>query len=154
MPKRGAKAAFIEEAVAYLGNECLLWPYHRNWSGYGVIEFRGQRNYRVHRIICERVYGLPSPDLPVVAHSCGNPACLTPAHLRWTTQADNLHDMMRHGTLARGNRLPQTKLTADDVIAIRALSAEGLGAKRIAQRYGVRWENIRAIIRRQTWAWL
>lgn len=154
MPKKGAKAAFIELAVAYTGNDCLLWPYHRIWSGYGVIEFRGQRNYRAHRIVCERVHGLPEDARLGVAHSCGNPACVSPAHLRWATQKENLADMDRHGTRAKGTKLPQAKLTAADIPRIRELAKDGETHPQIARRYGVTREAIREIIHGRSWGWL
>ena len=155
-PRRGEIAAFIEEAVAYTGSECLLWPFQRNALGYGLVDFRTQGGHRLraHRIVCERVHGAPLEDRPHAAHSCGNPSCVAPKHLRWASQRENLADRVDHGTMTRGTRQGHSKLTEQDVIAIRALSAEGMGAKNIAKRYGVRWENIRSIIRRDTWAWL
>lgn len=154
MPKRGEKAAFIDAAVSYLGNDCLLWPFSSNWCGYGVIQFRGQANYRVHRIVCERSYGPPNDDRLVAAHSCRNPTCIAPAHLRWATQRENLADMVIHDTLPRGSRRPQTKLREGDIPAIRELSDAGMNNVQIAKRYGVKRESIRDIIQRKSWAWL
>lgn len=155
-PRKGELAAFIDIAAAYTGSECLLWPFQRNQMGYGIVDFRtqGEGRTRSHRVICERAHGVPPVDRPFAAHSCGNPSCVAPGHLRWASQKENLADRIEHGTMTRGTRQGHSKLTEQDVVAIRALSVGGLGAKNIAKRYGVRWENIRAIIRRDTWAWL
>jgi hypothetical protein len=153
-PRKGAKAAFIEVAVAYTGSACLLWPYHRNWYGYGVIEFRGQRNYRVHRIVCERTHGAPPGDGPGVAHSCRNTSCVAPAHLRWASQKENLADRVSHGTMIRGSRQWLSKLTEGDIPRIRALAKDGMNNTQIAKRFNVRRETISAVTRGKTWAWL
>lgn len=156
-PRKGELAAFIETAVAYTGSECLLWPFQRNELGYGIVDFRSQGGgrTRAHRIICERVYGPPPNDKPEASHwVCGNPSCVAPAHLEWDSHQGNLARRVEHGTMNWGSRHGISKLTEQDVLAIRTLSAEGLGAKRIAKGYGVAWETIRAIIRRDTWAWL
>jgi hypothetical protein len=151
---RGAKAAFVEQAVAYTGNDCLIWPYHRNWAGYGVIEFRGQRNYRVHRIVCERTQGQAPEDKSVAAHLCGNPACVAPTHLRWASQAENLADRVNHGTMIRGTKARHAKLTDEDIPRIRTLAKLGMTSPKIAEQYGVIPRTIRNILNRETWAWL
>jgi hypothetical protein len=144
----------VEQAVAYTGNDCLLWPYHRNWSGYGVIEFRGQRNYRVHRIVCERVHGLPPEAKSVAMHACGNPACVAPAHLRWATQRENLADRVNHGTMTRGSRQGHAKLTESDIPRIRTLAKLGTNNTKLAQQFGVSRRTIGMIVIGKTWAWL
>jgi hypothetical protein len=153
-PPKGAKAAFVELAVAHTGNDCLLWPYHRNWSGYGVIEFRGQRNYRAHRIVCERTYGPPPEDKSVAMHMCGNPACMTPTHLRWATQRENLADRVNHGTMTRGSRQGHAKLTESDIPRIRTLAKLGTNNTQLAKQFGVRRETIRSLLQGKSWGWL
>ncbi len=153
-PPNGAKAAFIELAISYTGNDCLLWPYHRNWGGYGVIEFRGQRNYRAHRIVCERAHGPPPEGKPVAMHLCGAPACLTPAHLRWSTQRENLADRVNHGTMTRGSRQGHAKLTESDIPRIRTLAKLGTNNTQLAKRFGVSRKAIAQVVSGKTWAWL
>jgi hypothetical protein len=153
-PPKGAKAAFVEMAVDYTGNDCLIWPYHRNWNGYGVIEFRGQRNYRVHRIICERRHGPTPADKQVAMHLCGTPACVAPAHLRWASQRENLADRVNHGTMTRGARLPHTKLKEADIPRIRTLAKLGTNNTQLAKRFGVTRKAISHLVNRKTWTWL
>lgn len=153
--RRGEREAFIESAVAYTGTECLIWPYSINWAGYAMIfKHKNTRNVRVHRIVCERVHGPAPSDKLGVAHSCDTPACIAPAHLRWDNQKGNLGDAKARGRNSRGAMLPQTKLTKEKVLAIRALTADGISARRIAEQFGVSREAVREVVNGRSWAWL
>jgi hypothetical protein len=110
-PSRGNTKAFLELAIKYIGNDCLLWTL-RNDRGYGTIHIDGKR-HRVSRLVCARVHG-PSPyHAQDVAHSCGVPACVNPGHLRWATHTENMRDKIDHGTNG-------VKLNDSIVRAIRA----------------------------------
>lgn len=90
----------------------------------------------------------PIPRGMCVCHSCDMPACVRPDHLFLGTQADNLRDMARKGRRARGEKLPQSKLTSDYVRAIR--NASGTHAE-IAIRFGVSRPTISRAIAKKTW---
>lgn len=47
-----------------------------------------------------------------------------------------------------------SKLTRDNVIAIRMMSRHGVGNYAIARRFGVSGTTIKKILRREKWAWL
>jgi hypothetical protein len=53
--KEGAPAAFIERAINYEGDECLIWPFSKT-KGYAAMRKDGRLQY-VSRIICERLMG-------------------------------------------------------------------------------------------------
>lgn len=61
-------------------------------NGYGHV-----RGKKAHRISFEHFVG-PIPDGLHVLHSCDNPPCINPAHLRVGTQADNMRDIADHRT--------------------------------------------------------
>jgi hypothetical protein len=74
----------------------------------------------------------PMLDAPVVRHTCNNPACINPAHLRAGTPHDNAIDRMlsgRGGDL-RGVNNGRAKLTDDQVREIRAGHLTGAEAGR------------------------
>lgn len=50
-----------------------------------------------HRFAWEQANGRPVPRGKVVMHTCDNPRCANPAHLRVGTQRENVHDAMRKG---------------------------------------------------------
>ena len=63
-------------------NDCLIWPHWFNSDGYAIIRQRGGRKvWRVHRLSYEREVG-PIPAGSPVEHTCGNPSCFRPSHLR------------------------------------------------------------------------
>jgi hypothetical protein len=76
-----------------------------------------------------------------VLHSCDNPTCCSPYHLRWGTHQDNMDDMKereRHG-------LPKTV-----VRAIRKLLDDNRPQRAIAELYGISRETISAIATRRS----
>lgn len=79
--------------------ECWEWQgaVHTNRKErYGVTSFEG-RQWLTHRLAYFFANTLPpDPDLNVL-HSCDNPSCCNPRHLREGTQADNVDDMMKRG---------------------------------------------------------
>jgi hypothetical protein len=152
--RAGDPMRFVLHAARYTGPDCLLWPYATS-SGYGVIR-QGGRNRRATHLVCERAHG-PSPSKEhVVAHSCGNGhlGCVTPHHLRWATQLENVADSIGHGTWAKGERLPQTKLRETDIPIVRALLRDGRTQASIADQFGVSISCINQIKRNKAWRWV
>jgi hypothetical protein len=45
-----------------------------------------------HRLLCYAFHGQPGPDQTVVSHTCNNPTCLNPKHLKWATQEGNMNN--------------------------------------------------------------
>lgn len=56
-----------------------------------------------HRLVLWTFCGPPKPDIlnPVVMHSCNHPNCLSPCHMCWGSQAENLSDVTRGGATAQ-----------------------------------------------------
>jgi hypothetical protein len=145
----GATAAFINRAVEYIGDECLLWPYGKS-SGYGELHIDGKPK-GAHAVVCERVHG-PAPRIGLeAAHSCGNRDCVNPRHLRWATRRQNAEDKILHGRSMRGELHPNAKLTR---VRVREIRASPLSTRELAAQYGVRQITVRAIRRRWRWEWL
>jgi hypothetical protein len=65
----------------------------------------GKRHY-VHRLAYCEAHAIDIEDIvgQVVMHTCDNPACINPEHLRLGTQADNLADMLSKGRHASAHR--------------------------------------------------
>lgn len=78
-------------------------------------------------------------------HSCDNPNCINPKHLRWGTISDNMRDAYARGR----HRLTGAKLTEDQVRAIRYEERGKL--EDIARKYGISDANVSCIKRGQTW---
>jgi len=81
-----------------------------------------------------------------VCHHCDNPPCVNPSHLYVGTKQQNHDDMVRRGHQARGQKLPQTKLTDEQVREIRTLHASGVSQKDLVARFGVTKGHMSGIV--------
>lgn len=143
-----AEQRFFAQVVR--GDGCWSWSAAKDKDGYGM--FRGD----VLGVTCTRAHRYSwafhnqalIPDGAVICHSCDNPECCNPAHLRLGTHADNQQERRakgRHGV----NRTPAAKITPEAVIAIRA--AQGRQAD-IAKVYGLTQTTVSDIKRRKSWS--
>lgn len=92
--RKNAERAFIQEAVAYKGKECLIWPFSRHLSGYALSWLLPRHFVYVSQYICSQNNGpIPTPRHEA-AHSCGKGAngCVAGSHLRWATHKENMED--------------------------------------------------------------
>ncbi len=145
---KGAALQFLRDLLdAPESHICIEWPYHRQPSGYGYVQWDGQQT-GAHRVVLLLKSSPVSPDMHA-AHSCGNKGCVNPAHIRWATVGENHADKLKHGTDNRGERNHQSKLTAAEVLEIREIEGETYAS--IADRYGVSFGVIGSIRRRNTW---
>ena len=125
-------------------DECWLWLATTDRTGYGRFRLRDPRRYvGAHRYAYFLTQGC-WPD--ICRHTCDTPACCNPGHLVDGTQADNIWDAIER------DRLHRPKVTAEDVAAIRALSARGVTYKAIAARYGISFGMVGQIVTRRAWA--
>lgn len=146
----GEPQKFIEDvALKFTADECLIWPFGRISTGYGIC---GQK--LAHRIVCERVNGPPPSNIHEAAHSCGKGhlGCCNPKHLRWATPIENANDRYIHGTQHRGERTHGSVLTESDVLKIYEL--KGKNQTEIARMFGVSSSAISAIQNGRNWGWL
>lgn len=138
----------------YDGEGCLEWPFASIAGRYGATKVNGRSTY-AHRVMCELVHG-PAPTAShEVAHSCGkgHEGCVHPKHLRWATHIENQADQLEHGTRVRGERIPWSKLTEENVREIRQLFGS-VSQREIASRFNVSWSSIQQIKQRKTWHWV
>ncbi|WP_402844370.1 HNH endonuclease signature motif containing protein [Microbacterium sp. GXS0129] len=90
----------LESRLVRTENDCLVWIGPRHWDGYGYFKHAG-RHARTHRVAYELAHG-PIPDGAVVMHTCDNPPCCNPDHLRAGTQRDNVADAIDKGRFGGG----------------------------------------------------
>lgn len=102
--------------------ECWPWLGYRDKDGYGkfATERDGRRsNEGAHRVAVELATG-ERPGRALVLHSCNNPWCVNPSHLRVGDQAANMADRRKAGNEPHGERHPNAKVTDAEVAQIRA----------------------------------
>lgn len=96
---------------------CWIWQGARDKWGYGVVNLRG-KHYGAHRIAFFLHNG-EWPE-PMALHSCDNPACVNPEHLRAGTAADNARDIVERGRRSRFLSKPEW------VFEVKRLLATGM----------------------------
>ncbi|WP_282790850.1 HNH endonuclease [Streptomyces sp. CC224B] len=131
---------------------CWEWKGARNEHGYGVMRPEGQRSgptVKAHRVSLH-LAGTEVTDR-VVLHSCDNPPCVNPAHLRVGTQRDNVADMHEKNRGNRGSVNGQAKLTEADVELIRLWLALGMSQKELRLFYGISAGTMSSLANGKTW---
>lgn len=99
-PKRNPYHRFMEK-VQPQENGCWLWigakckGTSKGAFYYGFFQDNYKMHY-AHRWIWAHEHGEIPPGL-VVMHTCDNPLCVNPAHLRLGTQKDNIRDRDEKG---------------------------------------------------------
>lgn len=146
----GTALPLLLSMIAIEQDECTIWTHARNPGGYAIVRMNGT-DRGGHVIACESAHG-PRPKGLFAAHNCGVRACINPRHLRWATPAENVADMLRHGTMPNGNSHPQAKLQPHEVLQIRAMFKTGQYTRaKLAEMFGVTPRIIRLIITGQSW---
>lgn len=125
-------------------DDCWPWAAARLPRGYGHFSLNG-RAVGAHRV----AYELSTGSIPsglFVLHSCDNPPCCNPAHLRVGTPADNMRDKVDRG---RARTIPR-RLTDEQAREIRA-RAKTESQSALSREFGLGKASIRKIIRGRTY---
>jgi hypothetical protein len=134
-------------------DECWTWLGPCDRSGYGKFQtFRNSKQFHhvAHRVAYSlRCEGPQNPE--VVMHTCDNPSCCNPAHLKAGTRKENMADMVRKRRQNKPGVPTGNKLTPTDASAVR-LAAESLPIRAVARLFDLDPKTVRQILRREIWA--
>lgn len=155
---------FIRDAARSVSDDCIFWPYGDNGHGYGVVYHEGKQQ-KAHRVALMIATGI-SPEPGVEAcHSCDNPGCVNPAHLRWGTHGENMLDMIIRGRTAspRHRREPRNsgrrgghppKLSESLVKEMRALPISVKSTREYVHETGASRGAVAQARAGSTWKWV
>jgi hypothetical protein len=131
---------------------CMEWTAYRNEDGYGVFGLNGRLVLATRlSLAIHQGVEIPPPDVKAL-HSCHNPPCVNPEHLRWGTPKNNSDDMVKCGRSTRGERHAMHKLTSAQVMQIHQLYASGGYSLRVLGRaFGVSDTQINRIVNGERW---
>lgn len=137
-------------------NGCVTWLGQIAYNGYGIISYKGKVS-KVHRLIA--LFLIENPDSkPWVLHSCDNPPCVNPNHLRWGTPKENADDRDSRGRGktpdTRGSKSVNAVLNESQVLEIKRLLRTDIQQKLIAKMFGVSAVTITNIKQKTSWAHL
>ena len=126
-------------------DDCWEWKGDRN-DGYGVFQFEG-RIFGAHELALSFTTGEKRhPELDT-CHSCDNPPCCNPAHLRFDTRAGNVADMVARDRASKHQR----KLTDEQIVLLRERRALGAKQKDLAEQFGITDGQVSMIVRGIRW---
>lgn len=121
-------------------------------DGYPRVSLRKDgklRTMTLHRLICRAFHGeQPNPIHKEVAHLDGVRTNARADNLKWVGKFQNHSHRREHGTLPKGERHPQAKLTEQ---AVRDILSSALTARALAERYGVSRDTVADIRRGRRW---
>lgn len=146
--------------------ECWDWTAFRDRDGYGWFRLNRQME-GAHRVAYRIANGEISLECKIL-HSCDNPPCCNPAHLRAGTQTENIRDMDRKGrrgsaigelngsrthpeSTRKGEQVHLAKLTSEQVLQLRDQRHSGESYSKLALRFKITAGNVGAICTRKTW---
>lgn len=127
------------------GQDCWPWTGYVE-DGYGRFHFEGQMR-GAHELALTFTTGERRAESLDTCHSCNNPICCNPLHLRFDTRQSNVDDMVAAGT----NHHPVGKLSAEKVRVIRERYAAGATQIALADDYGVTNGLVSQIVRGLRW---
>lgn len=160
-------------------DECWPWLNNRSPTGYGRLKFGGKCTQSTHAALT--LDGRPMPFVGAYAlHSCDNPPCQNPRHLRWGDAGDNMQDLISRNRsnwasgkthyshtkpelMARGDRngsrlYPERLKRGEANARAKLCEAQVVDIRAskdrvavIAKKYAVSPSLIRLIIRRSLW---
>lgn len=148
--RRGALAEFMARAIAFSGDDCLLWPYNISNRGYPQITIN-RDVFTVHRLVCKAAHGEPPQDDLHAAHRCNNRRCVNPRHLYWATRGQNEQDKSKCPIRAAASG---RKLSPQKVIDARSRHRSGHSILSIAKSLGVHHKTAENAILGKTWSWV
>ncbi len=90
------------------GHACWFWTASKNKKGYGRLFLRG-KCVQAHRVSWEFHNGSQFPAGLFALHSCDNPSCVNPEHIRPGTNTENIREAAAKGRLTRITQRPWFK---------------------------------------------
>jgi hypothetical protein len=128
---------------------CWEFTGSRDGSGYGNVRYRG-RVTKAHRLAAHLWLDFDLASHECILHSCDNPPCFNPAHLRVGSKADNARDMVDRDRQfvpgISGEQHWAARLSDAQIAEIRARRAAGETQTALAREYGVRQSTISRIV--------
>jgi hypothetical protein len=124
---------------------CMMWKGGlKGKSGYG--QFLGKY---AHRVSYEMYYKTIDSNLDVL-HSCDNPSCINPRHLRQGTHQDNMDDMIQKGRAVHptGGGHPSSSLDDSNVehMLIEVNAGKFSNIEEVAETYNTSVHVVRKIL--------
>jgi len=144
-----------------LVGECMEWqgPYKLDGNFlYGKIRYGVGPQTGAHRIAYafnRGIYERSEIDtLDCVLHSCDNPPCINPAHLREGDRIDNGNDAKIRNRMERGGQKHNSVLNESMVKEIKKMLNDGVSVSSTAKNLNLSYKRVWDVDRGRCWEWV
>ena len=110
-------------------------------SGYGRFKIKG-KEYLAHRIAYSFFWNVDLQHCNVIMHTCDNPSCCNPLHLKNSTQLENMKDKMSKNRFSNGIKTNKNNQPYDSSL-IKKMHLDGYTNQQIANALGCHRHTIR-----------
>jgi hypothetical protein len=152
-PERSLSERFWDKIVIGEPDACWPWTASCDTRGYGQFTVSAsQRAIKSPRVAFYLTHG--RWPTPCCLHTCDNPLCCNPAHLKEGTQRENVADMIDKGRArwVAGSQHPKAKLTERDIQIVRLLCGRiGCTQAEVGRRYGMSRGMMSEIVNGKRW---
>jgi hypothetical protein len=133
-------------------DDCWPWPGKINTQGYGKVWNKNApgKEELAHRMMYEASYGALAHGLCVL-HTCNNPRCCNPRHLRAGTRTENAAQRDAEKRHHHGEAHYASIVSASDVREIRTLHRAGSSIKELAAKYKITYKHAWKITAHHIW---
>lgn len=154
--KRGSlidrfEAKFVKGAK----DECWIWQASDNGAGYGMIWDQNRKRRLLATRVSYELYTGPLTDADLVLHSCDNPSCVNPNHLRIGTYKQNVADMdarrRRVSNTPKGALNCNAALTDEQVVKMRLDYLAGRPKSELASENGMTIASVGDVLLGRSW---
>lgn len=147
---RKIKDKILNNIIINKTTGCWEWQKCCSSDGYGQLSYNNKQ-CTVHRLSYELFVNKIPLDKQIL-HSCDNPICCNPDHLRVGTNYDNVQDRQNRNRQAKGITHGRHKLTDNDIQEIRRLHSTGKYTHgNIAEVFDISRSHICNILNNKFW---
>lgn len=130
-------------------DDCWEWQAYRCAKGYGRF-WQDGRMRKSHRVSLSMVESAPFSGAHVM-HSCDNPSCCNPFHLKWCTYAENNKDKEEKGRHYKGQFHHNSKYTDEIADSILKLKALGYTCSEVSDKLGLKVGGVMNVYIGRSW---
>jgi hypothetical protein len=134
-------------AIPADSDACWVWSQSKSASGYGCACWEGKQ-IRAHRLSYLTFKG--EIGSAHVLHTCHNPSCVNPLHLRLGTHAENMQEKAAAGRAYRMNGAANHKSKLDEGI-VRTIRNSSKTGGQLAKEIGVSRTLVNMVRRNEIW---
>lgn len=149
--RKSLKERFLEKVVK-VDSGCWEWVGATTRGGYGHIRVWSEDRWtmrKAHRVSYE-LFKEPIDPFLLVLHSCDNPTCVNPDHLRQGTHSDNNRDMLDRDRVSRCVRV--CKINFKEAEEIRRIYDTGdYTQEEVGKLYGLAGNTVSLIVNNKRW---